>query len=173
MTVFIEGSAKEIAEYKLTKKLSVKFKPMHGGDLGFTPTGAKSVELNLYAFRSRAVTNAYLNADDCLSSTDTVGIGAHEMGHVISAVYGEKGLDIARRAYYNIYKREISYQELIDFLTEHVSIYAARIHLRFTDKPFKPKFCKEVVPEVLAKHRTNPDVYTAEFVKLLKEACKL
>lgn len=160
-------------EYKIARKLSVKFAPMYDGDLGYTPEGAKSVELNLFAFRSRAVTNAYLNSDNWLSSTDTLGIGAHEMGHVISAVYGEKGLDIARRAYYNIYKREISYQELIEFLTEHVSIYAARIPLRFTDKPFKPKFCKEVVPEVLAKHRTNPDVYTAEFVKLLKEACKL
>ncbi len=169
----IDAIAEIRREFKLDRKLTVCFKQMSGDDLGETRPRGEVIYLNKKAFRERQITHTYLNSDNYLSSTSAKGIGIHEMGHVISIYYGEKGLDIAQKAYYNIYKREISHLEIFDFLESHVSEYSTFLPDELKNKPFRANRYKEITPEILAKHMTNPDDFTTEFVRLLKEACPI
>ena len=166
----IDAIAQMRGEYGISGKLTVSLRQMVDGDLGETKSAGDVIYLNKIAFRDRAVTDAYLNADQYLSSASTSGIGIHEMGHVISLKYGEKGIDIARKTYYNIYKEKISDRELLAFLENNVSEYSTFLPEKYEGKPFAAKRYKEVTPEILAKSKTNPDAFTEEFVRLLKEA---
>lgn len=169
----IDSISKIRKEFHLNRKLTVCFKQMAGGDLGETRPGGEVIYLNKKAYRNRAVTDTHLNADKFLSSSAVKGIGIHEMGHVISAYYGEKGLDIAKKTYYNIYKKEIAYPELLEFLKDSISLYSTFLPEQWENKPLKPRYYKEITPEILAKHETNPDEFTSEFVRLLKEVYHL
>ena len=169
----IDAIADMRTEYKLDGKLTVCFRDMQGDDLGETKSAGDVIYLNKKAYRDRSVTDAYLNADQYLSSSSVSGIGIHEMGHVISLKYGEKGIDIARKTYYNIYKEEITNKELLKYLKNNVSSYSIFLPDQYINKPFNAKRFKEIVPEILAKDKTNPDDFTSEFVKLLKEAYDL
>ena len=114
-----------------------------------------------------------MQEDNYLAANDVKGIAYHEAGHLISKKYGEKGFDIARQTYYNIYKKDLSNSDLISFLKENISIYSVSIEPNYIDKPFKSKYYKEITPEVLSMNRTNPNKFSEEFEKLLKEACDL
>ena len=121
--------------------------------------------------RSKSATSAYLNADNQLSSSQAFGIGVHEIGHLISQKYGEIGLDIARKACYNISGKETNYFQTLDYLLDNISEYSIMKNPKATSPKFKPTHFHEIIPEVLGKHFTNPDEFTTEFFKLLKEAC--
>ena len=160
-------------EYGLTSKLTLRFEDMAKGDLGMTSPNGSSIAFDRSALRNRDATNAYLRADNFLATNDVKGIAYHESGHLISQKYGEKGFDIARQTYYNIYKKEISNSDLLDFLEKNISEYSTRILPDKKDKPFKSKFYKEITPEIFSMNKTNPSEFTKEFVRLLKEACGL
>ena len=83
--------------------------------------------------------------------------------------YGEKGIEIAKKAYYNIYKEEISDKDIVNYLRKNISDYSSDIDERFLNRPIKSKYFKEIVPEILAKDLTNPNEFTNEFVSILKE----
>ena len=153
--------------YGIDKRLTVSFKPMSDSDFAqFTKNG---INFNTKALRNREHTNKILNADNYLAATDIKGIAVHEMGHHISNKYGEKGLELAQKAYYNIYKQTRNYKEMIPFLKEEVSVYSTNISIEHEEAPFNVKHYKEVVPEMLSKNATNPDLFSQEFVRLLKE----
>lgn len=156
-------------EYKLNSSLTISFGTVVNG-LGETSHTGGSIVFNNCALRDRKLTNKYLNEDDELAANDVKGIAYHESGHLISLKYGEKGFDIAKKAYYNIYKKDISNLELLDFLQEKISRYSRFLPEDKEDKPFKAKFYKEITPEILSKDKTNPNEFTREFVRLLKEA---
>ena len=86
------------------------------------------------------------------------------MGHIISRKYGNKGVEIAKKAYYNIHRKEIDTENLIKFLFENISEYCVD-HRRQTNLNFRSKDYIEIFSEVLAKHGTNPN----EFIVVLKE----
>lgn len=84
--------------------------------------------------------------------------------------YGSKGIDIARKAYYNIYKKNISPLEMLDYLEDNVSKYSThRKEQKYLSRHFKQRDYPEVIPEVLAKNITAPNEFTSEFVRLMKE----
>lgn len=143
-----------------------------GEDCGET-VGRRTIKINASAMRSDAATSAYLNADNQLSSTRAIGIGVHEIGHLITKKYGEIGLDIARQACYNVSGKEHSYTQTLDFLFDNVSEYSITKNPKATSSKFKPTHYHEVIPEILGKHFTNPDEFTTEFYRLLKEACQI
>lgn len=160
-------------EFGLNSKLTLRFEDMESGDLGKTSANGSSIIFDRSALRNRELTNDYLRADNFLATNDVKGIAYHETGHLISQKYGEKGFDIARQTYYNIYKKEISNADLLDFLEKNISEYSARILPDKKDKPFKSKFYKEITPEIFSMNKTNPNEFTEEFVRLLKESCGL
>ncbi len=155
-------------EYNIKGKITVKFSNEMSDD-DFAQTVKHTIEFNTKALRSRQITNTILNSDNYLSSADVNGIAIHEMGHIISKQYGEKGLELARKAYYNIYKEETDISNLLIYLEKNISEYSIDIDEQRRKRPFKSKYCKEVLPEIMAKHSTDPDKFTEEFVRLLKE----
>lgn len=160
-------------EYKYNKKLTIGFGDFDSQDLARTKSKSKIIEFNRCALRDRNLTNAFLNADNELSSTDIKGIAAHEMGHKLYEKYGNKGLDISKKAYYNIYGELPSNEKIVNYLFENVSRYSVAIKDELLSKPFKAKYMKEIIPEILGKNLTNPDEFTVEFIKLLKGAWNL
>ena len=90
--------------------------------------------------------------------------------YIISRKYGNKGLEIAQEAYYNIYKENISDKDIIEFLEENISQYSIDIEENKSGKPlFNCKYYKEIIPEILAKDKTNQTVFTHECKRLLKK----
>lgn len=156
-------------EFKLQKRIVFYVKNL-GEDLGET-FYRKTIMINSVALRSDAATSAYLNSDNRLSSAKTIGIGVHEIGHLIAKQYGEIGLDIAQKACYNISGKSLSYSQVLDYLEENISFYSTKKYYKVTSNRFKPTHFHEVIPEVLGKHFTNPDEFTTEFFRLLKEVC--
>ena len=60
---------------------------------------------------------------------------------------------------------------MLDYLRKNISIYSVFLPEKYSEKTFKPKYYKEIIPEILSKDKTNPNEFTNEFVKLLKGAC--
>lgn len=158
-------------EYALSDKLTILFRDMITGDLAETSKEGSSVIFDRSALRNRRITNKYLSADNYLATNDVKGIGYHESGHLISKKYGVKGFDIAKKAYYNIHKRNLSNDEMLDFLEQNVSQYSTDLHEKYKGRSFKAKYYHEITPEILSMDKTNPNEFTNEFVKLLKGAC--
>ena len=149
--------------------MKVHFQDMAAGDLAKTGENGDVIHFNPRVLRDRGLTNAYLNEDKTLSSTDAKGIACHEMGHVISRYKGEKGLETAKKAYYNLFGKEPDTDTMLRYLKDHVSTYATEPPKRLALEDTAPiKRYKEIIPEILAKHRTSPDEYTGEFIRLLK-----
>ena len=155
--------------FKLPRRVVLYVKDL-GEDLGVTYY-RKTIMINSSALRSDYITSAYLSADNKLSSTKTIGIGVHEIGHLIAEKYGEIGLDIAQKACYNISGNSYNYQQTLFYLLDNVSKYSVKKNPKAYGKLFKPTHYHEIIPEVLGKHFTNPDEFTTEFFKLLKEVC--
>ena len=158
-------------EFKLPRRIVFYVKNL-GEDLGET-FYRKTIMINSVALRSDAATSAYLNSDKKLSSSKTIGIGVHEIGHLIAEKYGEIGLDIAQKACYNISGSKPNYYQTLDYLLDNISEYSITKNPKATSPKFKPTHFHEIIPEVLGKHFTDPDEFTTEFYKLLKEACHI
>ena len=86
---------------------------------------------------------------------------------------GTRVLTFSKKAYYNIYGEIPSNKTIVNYLFKNVSRYTVDMDEKYTSKPFKPKYMKEIIPEILGKNFTNPDEFTTEFVKLLKGAWNL
>lgn len=152
-------------EYNINQKITLRFTSMSDDD--FAETVNNTICFNNKAMRNSKITNQNLNADNQLAATDFTGIAVHEMGHIISRTYGEKGLDIAKQAYYNIFKEEITTDDVLKYLSISISKYS----VDFSEMSKKPKY-KEITPEVLSKSNSaSSSDFADEFVKLLKEAC--
>ncbi|MBQ8765414.1 MAG: minor capsid protein [Clostridia bacterium] len=156
-------------EYKYDERITISFEDFDPNDLARTEPNSKTITFNRCALRDRNLTNAYLNADNELSSTDIKGIAAHEMGHKLYEKYGNKGLDIAQKTYYNVFGENPSVDMLRKYLKNNVSKYSISISEELLDRPFKPKYLRELIPEMFGKNTTSPDDFTSEFIKLLKE----
>lgn len=162
-------------EYGIQRSVGIVLEPMTMA-LGDTHKNGRNITISLYALRSRENTNAYLNSDNVLSSTDAKGIGYHEMGHIISKEKGEQGIEIARKAYYNLHNKEISRDEMLVYLKNNISDYSKtpsqNAMIRSSGVIYDRDF-NEILPEVLAKEKTNPSDFTHEFIRLFKEANEL
>lgn len=174
----IDAIAEIRNEYQLKTPdpIKVTFADLKPGTLAMTNSrdkGANVITFDRSALRDRKKTIEYLNADEVLAAKDIKGIAYHEMGHVISHQYGEKGLEIARQAYYNVIGREPSRTELFSYLRKKVSIYSTDLPKELEDKPFKAGYYREVFPELLSMDKTGPSKYSAEFIRLIKEVYPL
>ena len=92
--------------------------------------------------------------------------------HIISRKYGNKGVEIAKKAYYNIYGEDISNNDILSYLRKNISRYTITINNMQSIKKKKSSLYKEVTSEIFAKNFTNSTEFTIEFVKLLKEMIK-
>lgn len=154
-------------EYNIRQRIVISFQHMHAND--FAETKGNKIKFNKLALRDRNTTIQNLNSDQQLAATDISGIAIHEMGHIITQKYGEKGIDIARKAYYNIYNKEITNDDLLMFLSMNVSRYAP---FKLPEQTNRNAKHKEIIPEVLSKTKSSKsNEFSDEFIRLLKEEC--
>lgn len=163
----IDTLSSTLKEFKIGDKITITFANLDDDD--FAQTVNNTITFNNKVLRNRDITNKVLNADNYLASTDISGIAIHEAGHIISRKYGEKGIEIAKKAYYNVHKEEIEDIKVVDYLTDAISVYSTSKDEVGSRGRFNKKQYKEVLPEVLAKDFTNPNDFTDEYIKILKD----
>lgn len=156
------------SEYSIKQKITIRFDNMT--DVDFAETKGSTISFNKKVLRNRDVTNKVLNADNYLAATDFTGISTHEMGHIIAQIYGEKCLDIAIKAYYNVYKERIPREDLVTFLSENISKYSVYLYKSEQKKSLYQRKYKELGSEILSKSHTElNNEFCDEFIRLWKE----
>ena len=84
----------------------------------------------------------------------------HHFWRVVQAKQvGNIGIEITKKAYYNIYNKTISTDEAVDFLIKNISVYSSMVNFGKHN---------EVISEGLAKNNSREDDCTIEFIRLLK-----
>lgn len=152
------------------KKVKLSFREQdESSDLGWTSESGV-IHLMRGTMGNRSDVEDYLNADNMLSSTKAIGISSHEFAHLLARTKGEKGFEIAEKAYYNVFKKEPSVRELLDYLNENISGYATK-KKEFV-RVFNKKDYKEILPEIFGKNSTNPNAFTEECYRIAKEVFK-
>ncbi len=137
-------------------------------DAEFASTAETHITVNAKALRNREITERNIVLGAQFASSTVEDIVVHEYGHIIVTAKGNKGLEIAEKAYYNVFGKKAGFDELLDFLYENVSPYSSTFRGKAKDE-YRRKYT-EVISEVLAKNNSKPDDFTEEFVKLLKGA---
>lgn len=155
----IDTLAKMQKELPVGKKLVLSVGNIHD-DGEFASIVDAHITINAKALRDRAITERNILLDGYFASKTVEDIVAHEYGHLIVTAKGNKSLDFAKVAYYNVFREDVSDSDLIMFLFEHVSAYSVQTN--------KNKKYKEVIPEILAKNNSDSSEFTKEFVRLLK-----
>lgn len=154
------------SEYPTGKKIVMSISNSMS-DEDFASTTGAHITVNAKALRNRAITENNIALGGQFASTTVEDIVVHEYGHIISSIKGNKGLELAEQAYYNVFGKKASADQLLDFLDENISQYSTTFS--GASGNYKRKYT-EVIPEVLAKNNSNPDDFTEEFSKLLKGA---
>lgn len=139
-------------------------------DKDFGSTTAEHITINAKALRNRKITEKNIAAGGQFASVTVEDIAVHEYGHVFSAFKTNKGLEIAGKAYYNIFGKEADDDTILDYLYSNVSNYSIYLKKeKNKNAMFNRRKYKEIIPEIFAKHNANPNNFTEEFIKLLKE----
>ena len=153
------------------KKLTITFSDCLSDDT-FAEINNRTIVFNNKPFRNRAVTEKILRNLDFFASNRIEDIVIHEFGHLVARIKGNRGIEIAMRAYYNVHNKEISYKGIVKYLKDNISEYCITYRGDFDQDELlgKVKYTKynEVISEVFAKHYSKPNDFTREFVKLLK-----
>lgn len=139
-------------------------------DEEFASTIGEHITINAKALRDRAITEQNISNGGQFASAKLEDILRHEYGHVFSSNKGNKGIEISRKAVYNIYGDNKSLDDLLGYLHTHVSPYSTAFKISgSTPNLFDSKKYKEIIPEVLVKNKNAPDEFTEEFIRILKE----
>ncbi len=151
----IDTVARLNAEFPTGKKLTITTRRLD--DDTFGQTDNRTIVINSIALRNAEITRKNIGDDHYFASANPEDTAAHEFGHFYAKAVGIKGIDIARKGYYNTFNREISDEELIEYLFDNVSEYSVTHNLR------------EIIPELFAKHSSAPDGFTSACMAALKE----
>lgn len=139
-------------------------------DEDFAETVGNHITVNNKALRNRKVTEANLAAGGVFSSSKAEAVVIHEYGHVITAAKGNKGVEIAQKACYNIFGENLDMGDILKILRREVSPYSTTYYAkRNSPFAFDSSRYKEIIPEILAKNSFGQNELTVEFVKILKE----
>ena len=139
-------------------------------DKDFGSTTAEHITINAKALRNRKITERNIAIGGQFASVKVQDIAVHEYGHVFSAFKTNKGLEIAGKAYYNIFGKQADDDTILEYLYSNISKYSIYLKKEKNKNAlFNRRKYKEIIPEIFAKHNANPDNFTEEFIKLLKE----
>lgn len=132
-----------------------------------------TITYNTKALRNKEITIKNINSGSMFASVEVKDITIHEIGHIIAAKIGNKGIEFARKAYYNVYNKMLSEADIMEYLAENISVYTRTYYGNYEmdlarGRVKESKF-KEIIPEVVVKNSNNPTKFTEEFVRLLKE----
>lgn len=135
--------------------IKVSVAVMDDSDFAETLNG-DHVRYNTKALRDKGVTESNIQSNPgAFSFNDFEGISRHEAGHLIEGKIGKKGFAIAKKAYYNVFKEEISDKDFIKWIRRNISEYAAYYHGLLKNDIERRKFStrkyEEMTSEILAK----------------------
>lgn len=112
-----------------------------------------------------------MRADGIFQSSKVEDIITHEYGHVLSHRYGNRGIEITRKAYYNLIRKEITADDALKYLRTYISSYATKYSGDYKDDFFSGRISikkyTEIIPEVFVKHVNSQNDFTEEFLRLL------
>lgn len=144
----------------IKRKITLKPSALDSEDFGAVKN--RTVYVQRAALRNREITRKNINSNKkYFASSDFSDITAHEYGHIFSKEKGINAIEISKEAYYNIYGKVLTTEELFDFFKENISEYSSLFGKQ------------ELISEILAKHNSNPTRFTEEMIKLLRKRCDI
>ena len=168
----IDTISRMMNDFPVGKKVTVAVsKSLSAED--FASTTKNTITLNSLALRSRSITEQnILNSGMYFAATNVEGISAHEYGHIFASIFGNKGLETTKKAYYNVYGKTLSDGEALSYLETAISEYAIEysgdIELDAFKNSVKATKFREIIPEVIAKSQTDDSEFVTEFIRLLR-----
>lgn len=153
------------------KKITLTVGNLPDEDLG--QTRGRTITLNAKALRDKNITEENIKKSGIFASEDIDDISVHEFGHILSEIKGNKGIEITKKAYYNIYNRSISDSEALMYLKKNVSSYSISYNGDYEDDILRGRVkvtkYNEITSEVLAKDKYKSTKFTREYLRLLRE----
>ena len=143
----------------IKKTVTVTVSDLSDGDFAITKNS--TIVINVKALRSRTITIENIMRGKQFASRRVDDIVTHEFGHIIANVIGNRGIEISREAYYNLYGRTLYNNEIYLYLVRNISKYSVT-------QNESGKF-KEVIPEVLVSAGYGDNEFAMEFIRLMKE----
>ena len=113
-----------VKEYPESAKKKITLTVGNLPDEDFGQTRGRTITLNAKALRDKNITEENIKKSGIFASEDIDDISVHEFGHILSEIKGNKGIEITKKAYYNIYNRSISDSEALMYLKKNVSSYS-------------------------------------------------
>ncbi|MGI6608886.1 MAG: minor capsid protein [Erysipelotrichaceae bacterium] len=153
-----------VQEFDPNLKIVLDSYPMVDGDYGMA--NKSNVIINSKALRDRNLTNK--NMQGFFANPTIEGIAAHEFAHILENKYGKFGVEVFKKAYYNIFEEELTNFELPNII-ENLYGEAALLYTKSVKKPFDVKGYTELTAEIFSKYQAGGDKVTNEFIKLVKE----
>lgn len=157
---------------RVNKKVSLTIGNLQDDD-DFAITTDLNITLNKKILRNKDISEKNLANGDKFASPRLKDIVVHEYGHVLSAQYGNRGVEIAKKAYYNLYRKEVSADDILNYLEKNVSMYCSHYYgnydLDVLRKKVSVKRYKEITSEILAKNEWKETAFTQEYIRLLLE----
>ena len=134
-------------------------------DVDFARINGETITLNTKVLRNEDITISNILKDDFFASKSFTDIITHEYAHILSKQYGNKGIDIAKKALYNIGEKIDTIDGIVEFLETNISKYSIDYD-EFVLYTKNRMVYKEVVAEVFTKHNNAPTEFTKEFIKI-------
>ena len=155
---------------KQQKKLTLSINKFDNDD-DFAYTSGMNITLNTKVLRNKEITERNISNTNFFASPRIQDIVVHEYGHVLASQYGNRGIELAKKAYYNLYKEELSIDEVLNYLYREVSHYSIEYYGDFElDKSInrvKSKKFKEITSEVISLNEFRSNAFTEEYIKNL------
>lgn len=143
--------------------LTITFREPTGSESAdFAETRNLTITFNSFALRDREFTEKQIAGD--FSFTDCAGISRHEIGHILERTYGFKGLDLACRAYENVFGPQISGAELSTFLEQIISPASSMAKISESGKVRM----SEITSEILGYNKSE-NKFVDEFRSLIRK----
>ena len=153
---------------KVNKKVSLTVGNLDDED--FASTANLNITLNKKILRNKDVSEKNIANDGEFASPRLQDIVIHEYGHVLSAQYGNRGVEIAKKAYYNLYRKELNADEILEYLDKNISGYCTRYYgnreLDIAYNKLKESKFKEITSEILAKNERQETSFTQEYIRM-------
>lgn len=153
---------------KVNKKVSLTVGNLDDED--FASTANLNITLNKKILRNKDVSEKNIANDGEFASPRLQDIVIHEYGHALSTQYGYRGVEIAKKAYYNLYRKELNADEILDYLDKNISGYCTRYYgnreIDIAYNKLKESKFKEITSEILARNEWQETSFTQEYIRM-------
>lgn len=153
---------------RVNKKVSLTIGNLQDED--FASTSDLNITLNKKILRNKDISEKNIVNDGKFASPRLQDIVIHEYGHALSTQYGYRGVEIAKKAYYNLYRKELNADAILEYLDKNISGYCTRYYgnreIDIAYNKLKESKFKEITSEILAKNEWQETSFTQEYIRM-------